>query len=750
LLTAATWGRLVYQFRRSVLIVSLAPLVAAFWLSGQGGHFRAPAMPTTTESGTALTLMEGELPLRPASFTLIFGHPTLKATDQAFAAEVRRALEALRADPRVTRVFTGYDGSPRAPGYFSRDGHHTRVIVELAGQSSGWTSIEFASPGSEVYPDLRALVRSDQLTVVAAGALALNHDFNQAAQRDLRRVELLVLPLVLVLLVLVFGSLVAAGLPLAIGALAVTAGWVGTALLARITPVSVYATNVLTMIGLGVAIDYSLFIVSRFREEVRAGGVAEALARTTATAGHAVLFAGATVAVGLLGLTLLKVEGLGSMGLAGMIVVGFAVFYSLTFLPAVLAILGPRVDAGRLWAPRAELSAGRRGLWHRWARQVMAHPWGVLVPVVGFLVVVGSPVLHLRLGSSDATALPAGAESRRGEALLREQFPDGNANRILLVVNYPDGSPLRPDRVDRLYELSRWLAQRPDVARVESVVDVVPALSAAQYERLLAAPPAALPSGVQAFRAQTVGPHIVVMTVSTAAPPDSSAARTLVRTIRRSHPPLGGALLVTGRTAFDLDFLDLVTRAVPLVIGSVVVATYVVLFALLWSVVLPLKAVVMNVLSISASYGALVWIFQDGHFARWLNVTARPIEIAIPIVMFCVMFGVSMDYEVLLLSRIREEYAQTSDNEHAVGRGLEQTGRLITGAAAIMAGVFFGFGLAETVIIKAVGIGMGIAVVIDATIVRVLLVPATMRLLGQWNWWAPAPLARLHHRIGAR
>jgi putative drug exporter of the RND superfamily len=707
-MTFAGWGRFVHRFRWSLLIVSILPLGAALAVMSRGVTYQAPSTPTTIEAGTALALIEADLPARPASFTLIFSHPTWMATDPAFAAEVDRALAPLRADPRVARTL------PPDPTSVSRDGHRLRVAVELAGLPMKLTPPGFSALAGDVYPALRALVRSDLLEVLPAGALALNHDFTQSAKDDLRRIELIVLPVVLVLLVLVFGSLVAAGLPLLVGLLALIAGMAGTAVLAYVTPVSIYATNVMTMIGLGVAVDYSLFMVSRFREEVRQHSAADALARTMATAGRALVYAGATVAVGLLGLVFLPIDGVGSMGLAGTIVVGCSVLYSVTFLPAILAILGPRVDAGRLWFLRADRGKDASWLWLRLAAFVMAHPWQVLVPVVALLVLVATPFQHLRLASGDATSLPAGAESRRGEALLREHFPFGDLTQIAVVVDYRDGAPGRADRVAERSDLHRWLAARPNVVRVDETV---------------------------------VGSRIAVLSVSIPFPADSLPARTLVQTIRGSHPALGGELLVTGRTAFDLDFIQVVSRNAWSVIGFVVGATYLVLLVLLRSVVLPLKAVVMNFLSISASYGALVWIFQDGHLATWLDFTPRSIEVVTPIVMFCVLFGLSMDYEVLLLSRIREEYERTGDNEHAVGTGLARTGRLITGAAAIMAAVFFGFGLADTVVIKAMGIGMGLAVVIDATIVRMLLVPAAMKLLGRWNWWAPPLFVRAPRRL---
>jgi RND superfamily putative drug exporter len=720
------WGRFVHRFRWPVLILSVLSLTAAVWLITQGVTFQHPAPPTTTESGQAVALIAAELPPRPVSFSLIFSHPTLPATAPEFTGEVERVLAPLRGDPRVARV--------AEPLAISRDGHHARAVVVLAGNRSETMSMAFPS-AADVYPGLRALARSSVLEVVPAGSIALAHDFEMAAEKDLRRIEVLVLPLVLVLLLLVFGSLVAAALPLVVGVLALVAGFAGTVALSRVAPVSIYATNVMTMIGLGVAVDYSLFIVSRFREEIRQRPAADALARTMATAGHSVVFAGATVAVGLVGLTFLNIEGVASMALAGTFVVGFSVFYGVTFLPALLAILGARVDAGRLWFLRGDPGEGGRGLWHRVAMLVMARPWRVLIPLVVFLAVAASPFLHLRLASGDATSLPPGTESRRGEDLLREQFGDSD-NRVIVVVRYPDGSVLRPERVAQLFDTSRWLAGRPHVTRVESLVDLDPRMTREQYQQLFSAPPAAL-GGARAVLEQSVGRHIVVLSVVTPFGADSPEARGLVETIRNAHPPVEGEVLVTGRTAFDVDLIGIVTREAWLVMAFVVVATYVVLLLLLGSVVLPLKAVVMNFLSISASYGALVWIFQDGHFARWLNFTPRPIEVVTPIVMFCVLFGLSMDYEVLLLSRIREEYERTGDNEQAVGAGLERTGRLITGAGAIMAGVFFGFGLADTVVIKAMGIGMGLAVVIDATLVRVLLVPATMKLLGEWNWWAP-------------
>jgi len=738
----ARWGRLVYRVRWTVLALSALSLCASLWVIHVGGRLDPPDIPAETESGRARRLLEKELPGQPPSFSLIFSSQTQQALDPAFRDEVERALAPLRRDPRVARLRTAYDPPgplPAAVPLISRDGRRTLVMVELRGTAAGFASLEFSALPPDLYPALRGLVHSETLDVVSVGNVALNHDFTEVARKDLGRVEMLILPAVAVLLLLIFGSVVAAALPLAVGALAMTGAMAATLMLARFVSVSIYAPNIVSMIGLGVAIDYSLFVVSRFREEIRERAPAEALARTVATAGRAILFSGLTVAIGLLGMLFLGLGNLGSMGWAGTSVVTLAVVYGLTTLPALLAVLGPRVNALRVPFLHSERSGD--GFWHRLAATVMAHPWRVFVPVVGLLLLFGLPFLHLRVGSGDATSLPPEAESRRGDELLRREFPGGDANRVVVVLDAGHASPLDAGRVTQTYAFSRWLAGRPHVQRVDSFVDLHPSLDLATYQQMVALPPAQRPPELVEALRHTLGDHAAMLVATTNLRPTSDEARALVRDIRKAHPPYDGEVLVTGQTAFDLDFIGLVIRHAPFAIGLVVVVTYVVLFLLLDSVLLPLKAIVMNLLSITASYGALVWIFQDGHLSTWLDFTPGPIQTATPLIMFCLVFGLSMDYEVLLLSRVREEYERSGDNARAVVAGLERTGRLITGAAAIMATVFFGFGLARSVIIQAVGVGIGVAVVVDATIVRALLVPATMRLLGRWNWWRPAWLA---------
>jgi RND superfamily putative drug exporter len=319
---------------------------------------------------------------------------------------------------------------------------------------------------------------------------------------------------------------------------------------------------------------------------------------------------------------------------------------------------------------------------------------------------------------------------------------------MVVVLDYAKESPLTKERIGEMYDLSRWLESRPGVKEVESVVDLDSNLSRGQYQQLLSGPEENLPLEIQDALRRTSGDHLAILTAYTSVGYNTEEAHDLVREVRGEHPNVGGEVLVGGWAAFDLDLTDSVADAAPLAIVFVIVATYLVLFLLLGSVLLPLKAVAVNILSISASYGALVWVFQEGHLSELLNFPPGPINTTTPIIMFCILFGLSMDYEVMLLSRIKEEYEHTKDNRASVALGIERTGRLITGAALIMATVFFSFGLAEAVVIKAIGLGMGLAVMVDATIVRALLVPAAMRLMERWNWWAPEPLSHVHRRLG--
>ncbi len=711
------WGRFVHRRRWAVLGASLAMLALSGVLLGQGGDLGNPDTIPSTESGRASQLLSSELP-RPtgaptgASFTLVFRSETLAVADAAYRQAVIDALAPLRGDARVTSIRTYYDAPTPQSGLLSRDGHGMLAFVQLK---------DPRSVAEAYFEDLRSVVRSDNLAVLATGGLPINRDFDVILDRDLQRAEIVSLPVALILMLIVFGTVVGALVPLGVGLLAIVGGLGGVFFLTRFTDVSTYALNIVTLIGLGTSIDYSLFVVARFREELAAGASREdALARSMATAGRAVVFSGLTVAIGLSGLLFFEGTFLASLGLAGAIVVAVAVVYALTFLPALLAILGSRVNAWRLPLPRRAQRGS--GLWHSIATAVMRRPLLVLVPTVAFVLAAGSPFLHIRLANADTTALPPQSESRRGYDMLVRDFPGQEQSSMTIVVYFADGDPLRAGRDAEVFALSRKIAGLRDVLSVTAPFDA---------------------SG-RVDREAVTGPHIVVMRAVTARPGASDEARDLVRAIRALPDPAGGEVLVTGQSALDIDTIDFMATHAIRAVAFIVVLTYVALFLLLGSVVLPLKAVLMNLLSISASFGAMVWVFVEGHFSQLMNFTPQALDPSVPGILFCIVFGLSMDYEVLLLSRIQEQYKRTGDNARAVAEGLERSGRLITAAAAIMVAVFTGFALADVVIIKSIGLGMAVAVALDATLVRALIVPAAMRLLGDLNWWAPSPIARAH------
>ena len=738
----ARWGGFVFRHRWPTLVGALLLVGATLFGATHGGQFKN-SQSDVGEATRANDLANAELSRSSStggtSFWLILRSRSTTADDPAFQSAVDQAISPLRSDSRVVTITTPYTApNTQSANMVSKDHHEVLAIVNLK---------DSEDIARNYYGDLRAKVRSDSLDVTATNNVAVQHDFDAYLAADLQRAETVSLPLSLILLLLVFAAVVAALLPVGVGMFTIIGAAGSILVLAKVIDVNQYALNVASLVGLGVSIDYSLFIVSRFREELATGATVEAaLSRTMATAGRAVTFSGITVAIGLAGMLFYRSTLFTSLGFGGMFAVALAVVYALTFLPATLAIAGTRVNRLRLPLPRGRQG---QGLWHRLANAVMRRPVLVLIPTIGFIILAGLPFAQIRLAQGDITQLPPRAESRQGSDILRTDFPNQDLNTVQVVVNFPSGNPLSSDHVGAVYDVSRRLATLPDVIRVDSIVDGTPGLARADYQRLYAGPPAAQPAAIQDGLRQTVGRHIVFLDVRTTTPPTSDAARNLVKAVRAQPRAGDGEVLVTGFTAFDIDANAFILQRTPLAVAYIMVVTYLVLLLLLGSVILPIKAVVMNLLSLSASFGALVWIFQQGHLSGFLNFTPGSIDPLVPVLLFCIVFGLSMDYEVLLLSRIKEEYERTGDNRHSVAEGLERSGRLVTGAAAIMVAVFLAFGLADIVVIKSIGVGMAIAVAIDATIVRALIVPATMRLLGDLNWWAPAPVTRLYRRIGS-
>ena len=686
-----------------------------------------------TRAAQARSVLESELGLSPSTIVVIFESDSLEATDPAFIAQTNEALADIPKVEYVTDVVRPEEDA----SLISPTGE---VAYALVGMSLP------PEEAQRTVPAFRAALRATtDVTALVAGGPAFYADIETVSQRDLRRAEAIALPFALAALLLVFGSIVSACVPLAVGGLGVAMVLLALYWTAHIADLSIFVLNLATMLGLGLAVDYSLFVTSRFREELREGqnDVQSSVEVTIATAGRAIFFSGLTVLIGLFGLALFDFMFLRSVGIAGVIVVFFSVLAALTLLPAVLGVIGGRIERGRI-VVRSERNATKTiGFWERLSRRVMARPLLVLLPTFALLILLGLPFLHVVVSSPDATILPTDLPSRQGFDILTNEFGQGEISPFVIAVQSPT-SVFSDENLRALYDIDELLRQDPRVARVESVVsfdgdvprDSVPAMVELRRgaERF----------GLNTRLDQFANEHTALMLAFTRSYANSDENKALLAELRALRPGGDLQVLVDGGTAEIVDVVDEMYGQFPRAIALIVGVTYLILLMLFRSVLLPLKAILMNTLSILASYGALVWIFQEGHLSRFLRFTPLGfVEASLPIIMFCVLFGLSMDYEVFLLSRVREEWDRTHDNTRSVAVGLQRSGKIITSAALIVVVVTVSFVSADVILIKALGLGIALAVLLDATVVRALLVPATMRLLGEWNWWMPGWLHRI-------
>jgi uncharacterized membrane protein YdfJ with MMPL/SSD domain len=653
-----------------------------------------------TESVKAADRLEAD-GYRDASVIVLFQNtsPTSSSGQQRIQGVERQ----LRSDRDVARV-TGYLET-RSPDFVSHNGTATYLAVSLKPTDDK----EQQDAAKRIADDL-----SGQPGVTVGGIALAQQQVNNQVEKDLRKAELLAFPILFLLSLLFFRSAVAALLPLMIGGLAI----VGTFLLLRVAnefvSVSIFALNLTTGLGLGLAIDYSLFVVSRYREEIaKAGPGAEAMKRTLNTAGRTVLFSSLTVAVALASLMVFPQRFLYSMGLGGALVALLASAIALTVLPAVLALLGHRVNA---LAPsflqrRAERDATvtQEGFWYRLSRFVMRRPAGIATVTAAILIVLGLPFWNLKFTSVDAQVLPESASARQVDNVMRAQFPPFHDTPNLLLVENATPSSLA--------------AIHREVSQVSGIAEV--------------GPPQRLANGDAVLQAYSTDSYI------------SDTSRNAAKEIRDLPVPVGSQLLVGGAAAHFVDLQHSLETHAPIALAIVIIATLIVLFLMTGSVVLPVKQLVMNALNLSAVFGILVFVFQDGRLEGLLDYRSQgALEQTMPILLFAVVFGLSTDYGVFLLSRIKEARDNGASDSESVAIGLERTGRIVTAAALLFAIAIGAFATSQIIFIKENGVGTALAVLIDASLIRALLVPSLMELLGRWNWWAPKPLRRLYHRFG--
>ena len=713
-------ARLVIRGRWPILI-GTALFVVVSGVLGAGVHdklsvggFEDPSAESTRAVARLAEGFNGGQPNLAVVVTVDHG----SVDDPRATALGERLTRELGAQPGVLSS-DSYWSYGRAGPLRSKDGRQALVVAALEGDQA--TRVETAKRLAPKFSGTR-----DGARLQITGAAEVARQATEQSEKDLQKAELISTPVTGIALVIVFGGLVAAGLPLLVGVVAVIGTLCVLSLLTGFTDVSVFALNLTTAMGLGLGIDYSLFIVSRYREEL-ARGVAPfvALSRTMQTAGRTVAFSAGTVALSLAALLLFPMVYLRSFAYAGIAVVALAAGTAIVVLPALLAVLGPRVEAGRVF--RRQPKPTGEGFWYGQARRVMAHPWLYIGAVTMVLVVLALPFLGLKTGLVDDRVLPGSATSRQATADLRRNFPSREVDALGIFL--PHGAA-HPERVDAL---ARRLSELRGLERVDAATGYY--LNGTK-----------LPPNQISARFSTGSDDTWISAVPSVEPISADGER-LVGDVRNLVAPSHG--LVAGTSAGLVDTKDAIGSRLPWALGFVAVATFVLLFLLTGSLLVPAKALILNVLSLTATFGAMVWVFQEGHLADLLGVTSTGfIDTFTPLLMFCVAFGLSMDYEVFLISRIKEEYDLDRDNETSVAVGLQRTGRIVTAAAVLLSIVFVSIASAEVSIVKLFGVGLTLAVLVDAFLIRATLVPALMRLAGRANWWAPRALRRFHLRFG--
>ena len=650
--------------------------------------------------------------------------------DDPAVAAAGAALTGELASREEVQQAASYWTLGSAPPLRSDGGDRAITLIRFHGDESQRLDL-----AGELREELQDTPLGEDLgTITVGGYSAVFAEVNETVETDLVAAELIALPITLILLVIIFGSVVSALLPLAIGGLAIVGTFFVLELIASVTEVSIFALNFTTALGLGLAIDYALLVVNRYREELAAGHEPRtAVVRTVRTAGRTVIFSGLTVASSLVALLVFQFAFLRSFAYAGIAVVGLAVVGAVVVLPAILVLLGQRVNALTVRRPKV-LPPGQEaeGVWHRIATTVMRRPVPIATVATLLLLVLGVPFLGVELGFPDDRVLPPGAETREVADVLREEFGSAEESAVLAVLQDIDATG---EDADAVAAYAAELSTVEGVGRVDSVTG-----SYVGGQRL----PIELP-----FAATLATADATYLQVVPTVEPISEAGEALVADVRAIEAPVDDAL-IGGPSAELVDSKAGLMGRLPLALGLIAVITFAVLFLSFGSLLMPLKAIVLNLLSLTATLGAMVWVFQDGRFEEALGFTATgTLTVTMPILLFVLAFGLSMDYEVFLLSRIKEEWDRTHDPIGSVALGLERTGRIVTAAAVLIAVVFLAFGVTGSVsFMKLFGFGMTLAVLVDAFVVRTTLVPAFMRLAGGANWWAPAPLRRLHDRYG--
>lgn len=702
------------------------------------GGFQDP----TSESARATALLSDKFARGDMQLVISVADDSAAGANSPAARAVGTDIAAkLKASPYVTEVSSAWTVPPPAAAtLISKDGKTGLILAGITGGESG------AQKHAKELTDQLVHDR-DGVTVRAGGEAMIYVQINGQSEKDLLMMESIAIPLSFLVLVWVFGGLLAAALPLAVGGFAILGSLAVLRGFTMVTDVSIFALNLTVAMGLALAIDYTLLIVSRYRDELADGADPDrALVRTMVTAGRTVLFSAMTVALSMVAMVLFPMYFLKSFAYAGIAVVALAAFAAIVVAPAAIVLLGDRLDAYDvrrflrrvLGRPEPVRKPVEQTFWYRMTKRVMRRSVPVGLAVIALLLMLGAPFLGIKWGFPDDRVLPSSASSRQLGDELRNDFAVDSSTAVTVVM--PDVTRLTPAQLDRY---------AGDLSRAADGVSVsAPGGTFVDGRRV--GPPTSGTGMAEGSACLTVGSHVPLFSDASEAQLDALHA-----------VPAPAEVQFTGLAQVNRDSSHAITSRLPMVLGIIAAITFVLLFLLTGSVVLPLKALVLNILSLSAAFGALVWIFQDGHLGALGTTSTGTLVANLPVLLFCIAFGLSMDYEVFLVSRIREywlesgrpradgtEMSPRQRNDESVALGLARTGRVVTAAALLMSISFAALIAAQVAFMRMFGLGLTIAVLVDATLVRMLLVPAFMHLMGQWNWWAPAPLARLHERIG--
>lgn len=717
-----------------VLCWIIAAVIAGIYIPLAGQPFKIENISDpSAESSVAKNLMQTQFPYGGSQIIVLYKSNNLHVHDMGFSNGVKKSLDGFKKLDFEHQVTSPYQNDRQ----ISKNERVAYAVI-----ATDMKSEKLANYMDEIN---KAIGDPKNLQVYIGGDPSYTADVNHLSEKNLVRGEMIALPICLIAMVFIFSGVMAACMTIAIGVINITVIIGILYVLGHHMDLSVFVLNIATMLGLGLSLDYTLLITYRFREEFsKYHDTLQAMKITLATAGKSVLFSGLIVLASIASLVFFPINILYSIGIGGIVVVIVTLLSSVTLLPASLALFHNYVTRQNPKLQKISYDGVYHYRWFRFATMVMKYPLTFMLPTIAFLLMLGYPFLEVKINSSDAKILPTWTESRKVMDQFNTSFDENELSPIYVVLTAKNKSMLSRDNIAAIYDYTQKLKKDSRVEHVSSLTTLMPNFNKQQYQQLYSRSPLPLNSDQkQALKSLTKGKYTIITIISKYTK-DDKRNFALIETIRGQKVGNGIVKHIGGLSADIIDTMNIVYDLFIKVMIFICIVTYLLLFVLLRSIILPLKAIVMNMLSLSVCYGMLVYIFQEGHFAKLLHFQALGFtDLNLPILLFFVLFGLSMDYEVFLLSRIKEFYERTGDNAQSVALGIERSARIITSAALIMVIVTAAFVTADIVFIKAFGLGAALAIAIDATLIRLVLVPSTMRLLGNWNWYLPKWLNRI-------